>query len=383
MKMQKRLRPSHHSGMKAQFMAVRADTLLGKNPEACVDRMEAAFPKLLIPSSAEQHVSLEQLQAYLEDNQIVKKYVTNRDFLKGDYGWKQHHQAERCYPLKDFDEAFLVAGMAIPKEICCQLFCDLVLGWGTDANDKGQLELGSKLIKGGFVNSYSAVNAVPHPQFQDEQSHVIFAAGTVPSKVMQTHNPNFKDLIGAVNLKLSEQGFSFDWDSCTDPGLEPIALAETHFLFGFSKLTHFLYHKDRIFKNGKLQMSYLSVIVNITPSKSSFEVAGADKPFEFDGMGSAAVFPSMFWHRSSTAQTGTVKVALFYVKKERAAAPSSVKKDQDKSENSDDAKTVWEEDSSTSTISLVHTTAPAESVKTESVSKKAGKARMETQGELP
>ena len=130
-------------------------------------------------------------------------------------------------------------------------------------------------------------------------------------------------------------------------------------------------------------MSYLSVIVNITPSKSSFEVAGADKPFEFDGMGSAAVFPSMFWHRSSTAQTGTVKVALFYIKKERAVASLSVKKDQDNSENSDDAKTVSEVDITSPTISQVHTTAPAESVKTESVSKKAGKARMEPQGKLP
>ena len=375
MKMQKRLRPAHHSGMRAQLMAVRADTLLGKNPEACVVRMEAAYPKLLIPSSAEQHVSEEQLQAYLQDNQIVQKYVTNREFLKGDYGWKQHHQAARCYPLKDFNEAVLVARMAIPKEKCCLLFCDLVLGWGTDASDKGQLELGSKLIKGGFLNSYSAVNEVPGPQFLEEQSHVIFAAGTVPSRVMQTHNENFKEFIGAVNLGLSEQGFSFDWESCTDPGLEPIQLAETHFLFGFSKLTHFLYHKDRIFKNGKLQMSYLSVIVNITPSKSSFEVAGADEPFEFDGMGSAAVFPSMFWHRSSTAQTGTVKVALFYVKKERPAASSSVKKDQDKSESSDGAKTVSEEaaeeDSGTSTH---YGSAEAESVKTESVSRKAGKA---------
>ena len=364
MRLTKRARPPHHSGMKTRLRLVADNILLGKSPEERVERMELGFPKLQTESSADQNVNQKQLQAYQGDNKVVEKYVTTRQFLKGEYSWKQQHQAGHCYPLKDFDEDVLAARMAIPKEICCQLFCDLVHGWDVDDTGKGQLSLGDRLLKGGFVNAYSSVNAVPHPQFEEEQSHVIFAAGNLHSKTMQTHNPNFKEFIGAVNLELSKQGFSLDWDSATDPGLEPIHLVETHFLFGFSKLTHFLYHKDKIYKSGLYKGSYLSVIINLTPCQSSFDIAGAKKPFEFDVMGSAAVFPSCFWHRSGKAQTGTVKVALFYLKRERAVASSSVLVDIDATASGSDEEFCSDSDSDAPAPSEVPTSA-AKKVKKE------------------
>ena len=381
----KRPRPAHHSGMRMQLALAAADILLGESPEACLERMEPAFSKFQTESSAAQHVEQKQLQNYLEDNLSVKKYVTTREFLKGEYGWKHMHQALRCYPLGGFDDDLLAARVAIPKEICCQLFCDLIQGWTVGNDEKGELLLGRKLIKGGFANTYAAVNVVPDPKFEDQQSHVIFAAGNVASRTMQTHNHNFKAFIGAVNLELSKQGFSLDWDSATDPGLEPIQLVETHFLFGFSKLTHFLYHRDRIFRSGILKGTYLSVIINLTPCNSSFEVAGATKPFDFDGVGSGAVFPSCLWHRSGSAQNGTVKVALFYLKKEKAAASTSVKEDDDKTVSDSDREFGSGNDSDGSTIPEVRKakTEVNTEVKKESVKKAGGKERMEPRGSHP
>ena len=55
----------------------------------------------------------------------------------------------------------------------------------------------------------------------------------------------------------------------------------------------------------------VTVIINLAHCKASMHVAGA-KSADYDGIGSARLFPSNVFHRSGTAPRRCIKVALFY-----------------------------------------------------------------------
>ena len=77
-----------------------------------------------------------------------------------------------------------------------------------------------------------------------------------------------------------------------------------HVLFNWNAHSLFTYHKD--------PNSIITVIVQLTPGKTDFHVAGKAQLAVYETAGSAHMFCSQAWHRSGTAQRRTIKVAYFY-----------------------------------------------------------------------
>jgi uncharacterized protein YjlB len=77
-----------------------------------------------------------------------------------------------------------------------------------------------------------------------------------------------------------------------------------HVLFNWNPHSLFTYHTD--------EKSEVTVIVNLSPAKSSFHIAGMEEEAAYNKPGDAVVLPSAVWHRSGTAERRTVKVAYFF-----------------------------------------------------------------------
>ena len=77
-----------------------------------------------------------------------------------------------------------------------------------------------------------------------------------------------------------------------------------HVLFNWCDHSLFTYHQD--------EKSDVTVIVNLSPSKSSFHIAGKDEAETYSQPGDAFVLPSKAYHRSGEAERRTVKVAFFF-----------------------------------------------------------------------
>lgn len=73
----------------------------------------------------------------------------------------------------------------------------------------------------------------------------------------------------------------------------------------------FDWHKDNVHDD---KNSFLSVIVNLTCTKTSMQIAGF-KEFHYDGIGNTAIFYSGLEHRSCYSEDGTMKLAMFCAKK--------------------------------------------------------------------
>ena len=322
--MRSRKRKESPLTLQAQFKLTADNILSFKTDAEQVDAFKASWGCFNGISSASPRDDPKQVETLATDNRLMLKYVTSRKFLQGDYGWKETHQATACYPFKTFNEDIMAARVQVPPKLCCNFFCDIAQGWETDVRGKGVLGFDTVSVAGGFKAMYTNVTAEMTTTSEKEQSNVVFAIGSTKIKQVMKDSSSFTALVNSIEASLVHQGFSLTQEGATDPGLEKLALKEAHILFGFSELTHFMYHRDKLTMAGNTFCSYLTVILNITPSKSTFMVAGAEKEFEFDDMGVAAVLPSRFWHRSEKAQIGTIKLALFYVKTtHNAKMPSS------------------------------------------------------------
>ena len=298
-------------------------TQISTSSDDPVKVMQDCFSVMKATTTAPFKDDPEKLLIYDSYNLSIKKYVTNRKDLEGEYPWKQLAQAESCFALKDFNDDLMAARLSVNPQKCCAFFCDLAQGLDVGDAGKGKLHLANMKFGGGFKDTYSPVNVLPGDTSGQEQSRSIFALRSREIRTLMSKMPSFKALIVQLEEQLYLQGLSFKWEDANGPGLEPIQLEELHFLFGFSAHTHFLYHRDQITMQSKQVFGYLSVILNLTPCESSFRVANSKEPFQFTGIGSTAVFPSRLWHRSEKAQSGTVKVALFYSKKSGSDRPGN------------------------------------------------------------
>ena len=309
--------------------------------EERLDAMKKGCKGMSETSTAEyQHCKFEDKCA--DENDRMKLYVLSNATLQGDYLWKKEEKASHCYPFDGYNSENMVGPMMVAPKLCCDFFIDLIKSWGRTPTGEGQLQFGQSpdsCVKGGFDDVYAVVNTPVGETSKRDQSYVLFGAGKRQLPHLKRACPNLAALIAGVNDQLEKQGFTFQWDKGEYPSLEPIYVVEAHFLFGFSALTHFLWHKDKLYgKNNMSEYSYLSVIVNLTPCESSFKVAAAEEPFVFKEIGSAAAFPSRYWHRTMTSSYGTVKVALFYKKskpqerpKPEETTPDSLKRKIDES----------------------------------------------------
>ena len=82
----------------------------------------------------------------------------------------------------------------------------------------------------------------------------------------------------------------------------------SHVLYSKNQVVCFEYHQDT---NDHIKTSDLSVIVNLSKSKSSFKIAGADE-LPFERAGELYAFHADFWHRSGEACEDTIKIAFFF-----------------------------------------------------------------------
>jgi hypothetical protein len=92
-----------------------------------------------------------------------------------------------------------------------------------------------------------------------------------------------------------------------------------HVLFNWNEHSLFTYHTD---KN-----SEVTVIVNLSPAKSSFHIAGMEEEAKYNEPGDAFVLPSAAWHRSGMAERRTVKVAYFFKLMKVEAIPEETTED--------------------------------------------------------
>jgi len=97
-----------------------------------------------------------------------------------------------------------------------------------------------------------------------------------------------------------------------------------HVLFNWNPHSMFTYHTD---KN-----SDVTVIVNLSPAKSSFHIAGMEEEAKYNEPGDAVVLPSAVWHRSGTAERRTVKVAYFFNLMKKEVKKEEPKKEEPKTE---------------------------------------------------
>ena len=108
-------------------------------------------------------------------------------------------------------------------------------------------------------------------------------------------NKTFKEICSFISVKLGVTPFSFHILRQSSSGKKG------------AKETLFKYHQDQ--ESGK-ESSFITVIIKLTDTLTSMQVAGYDK-FTYEEVGSAAVFYSGLWHKSIHADENTIKIALF------------------------------------------------------------------------
>ena len=89
---------------------------------------------------------------------------------------------------------------------------------------------------------------------------------------------------------------------------ESFEIVVSHVLFSKNQSVCFEYHQDT--KDHAKNVD-ISVVVQLSTSKSTFNIAGMDS-FTYDSSGSFFAFPSCLWHRSGVACSDTIKIAFFF-----------------------------------------------------------------------
>ena len=200
------------------------------------------------------------------------------------------------------------------------LYCNLVnsLKIGTTASDGNPIVIlekstgqniekeGKKKMPGGFSTGYESVATKDFSK--DMQDRCLFgfpkatkfanectgAAANLNTKVSNLMAKLFPDYV------LQSEG--------------------VHVLFNWNEHSLFTYHTD--------QNSEVTVIVNLSPAKSSFHIAGMEEEAKYNEPGDAFVLPSAAWHRSGMAERRTVKVAYFFKLMKVEAIPEETTEDE-------------------------------------------------------
>ena len=93
-------------------------------------------------------------------------------------------------------------------------------------------------------------------------------------------------------------------------------IVAAHVLFSKNQSVCFEYHQDT---RDHAKNVDLSVVVQLSASKSTFNVAGFDS-FSYEHSGAFFAFLSCLWHRSGVACNDTIKIAFFFRLKDPADA---------------------------------------------------------------
>ena len=187
------------------------------------------------------------------------------------------------------------------KEKSLHLYCNLVgrLKTAENADDgvpKFYLDSaagpgGPVKRSGGFQRLYNSINVKTEYWDKSQQDRCIFAlTGTA-----------FKQMGGTVATYMIDT--SKNKVQTLFPDKNPI-LKKVHILFNWNAHSFFTYHQD---DDGDMTM-----MINLSHGKAYMHVAGHPSPAEYDGIGSAHLFPSKAFHRSGTAPRRCIKIALFY-----------------------------------------------------------------------
>ena len=186
------------------------------------------------------------------------------------------------------------------KEHALNVYCKVIENLKTgNAADDGVPEFyidsaggpGIKKKSGGFQKLYDPINVPPALRQKTEQDRCIFAMK--PSEFTKTGGSYAKNMLST----------SIEHVRGLYPAETHISLKVVHVLFHWNAHSFFTYHTD--------EDGMVTVIINLGHCKASMHVAGAQSA-DYDGIGSARLFPSNVFHRSGTAPRRCIKVALFY-----------------------------------------------------------------------
>lgn len=250
-------------------------------------------------------VNMDTLQPYLISHLTVNTIAFYPDRVG------EKHKDENDEAIVDFECLHLphfhgfrrgtgTVSFTTSSEICMNLYCDLVLklrcdssNLGTDGQTMVQLDKAAgqaAKMPGGFTGPYQLVAAQHFNKAMQDRCIFGFKSCGVFEREC---GPAAK----ALNVSVIAQTKKF-FPSCN------VTSKGVHVLFNWNAHSLFTYHQD--------PNSIVTVIVQLTPGKTDFHVAGRMQMGVYETTGSAHLFCSQAWHRSGTAQRRTIKVAYFF-----------------------------------------------------------------------
>ena len=202
---------------------------------------------------------------------------------------------------------------ALPLEwvgpVALKAYFDIIHKLKTIVDDKCDIALDVKgeTVKGGFHHGYYIVNAGVSMNAFDvrRQNNSIFPLVN-------------KSRVAAVSTHLGQVAAIVEGRIKNALGKD-VFLSETHLCFGFSRYAHFDFHQDVFDKND----CHVTALMQLSPGKSSIQVAGCPEPFQFTGPGEVCLFPCKVWHRSGNKERRTLTASFFFKFKDEKPKPSS------------------------------------------------------------
>ena len=239
---------------------------------------------------------------------------------------------------QEFDAKTLSAGIQVEKIKCVTFLAALAELVTQDSDGMGTLKYGGRNpLKGGFSSGPLFIVNQPDNEFRVlEQSNTVFSMRNDIINTFSKKCKEFKLLKADVLRELERIGYIVSGGTRLDEAEEDgtrktkIRLQRMDLLLNWSRNSHYLMHQDSIDQHG---LGYLTVIVNITPYKSTMLVAGAEQEVEFDSIGKGVAFPGCFWHRSGETRRGTIKLGFFFTQVDHRGLDRDKKLD-----NPDEAK---------------------------------------------
>ena len=113
-------------------------------------------------------------------------------------------------------------------------------------------------------------------------------------------NTNLKNVLGSQYDKV----VTSCKDKLSDECKRVVTLQEGHVLFHWNAHSFFSYHQD--------PKGDAAAVVNLSPGKTNFHVAGKDDNASMDHPGEVHFVPTKAFHRSGTATRRCVKLVLFF-----------------------------------------------------------------------
>lgn len=182
--------------------------------------------------------------------------------------------------------------------------------------DKAMLKYraSGSLLGGGWKEYYGSTYApLNNEDAKLEQRNSVWSLSKAVVGELKVYNPPFKALMTDIENRLGGFGYSFKVCREAEKAGVQVLLERCDILANWSASTHFRRHQDWL-DTGKdsQELSYMSVIVNLSPYRSTFKIVGSQAEILLDSIGIGAVFPGTLFHMSGENRRGTVKLALFY-----------------------------------------------------------------------